>query len=299
MSDVEMEEENEGSTTAAFSCRHTSARAITDVLTCLCVNMKKEHPCHIHATPEGLTFLVTGRSKSTQASAVLKAELFDQYICDADTKLALNLNLLLDCLGISSTDETNATMTYSSDDAIFRLTLDQKGFIISCDLNALCSEDFDEKDGGLFDEFRDSADEVAVLVQSVPLKDAVAELMEVPGAGSVRFAVEKHGMRLTTNGDNGCEIDFPKESNVFIMYRCDRAVKWTFPLASLQLGMKALGVAKETYIRINVEGIMSIQHQIETNDQKETFVNHLMVAEETLDDLADEDADDAQGAEGR
>ena len=270
----------------SFTCRHESVKAITDVLTCLCVNLKKDHPCHIHATPEGLTFLVTGRSKSTQASVALKAELFEEYICESDAKLALNLTLLLDCLMISSSDQTIATMTYSAEDAIFRLSLQDSGFMTSCDLRSLFSKDFDERDGGLFDEFRDSADEVAILVQSVPLKDAVAELMEVPGASTVRFSVTaKNGMRLSTfgSGDNICEISFPKDSNVFIMYRCDKTVEWTFPLASLQLGMKALGVAKETYLRINEEGIMSIQHQIESNaGQQEIFVNFLMVAEETL-----------------
>jgi len=280
---------------SSFTCRHDQVRSITDVLTCLCVNLKKEQPCHVRATSEGLTFLVTGRSKSTQASAVLKAELFGDFICEAETKLTLNLTLLLDCLMIHSSDTTIAIMTYSSEDAIFRLSLQDSGFLMSCDLKALFSEEFDDRDGGLFDEFRDSADEVAILVQSIPLKDAVAELMEVSGAGSVRFDVGKSGMRLSTrgSGDNVCEINFPKDSSVFIMYQCDKAVQWTFPLTSLQLGMKALGVAKETYMRINVEGIMSIQHQIETNAQQETFINFLMVAEETIHDtMSGEDGGD-------
>jgi hypothetical protein len=47
--------------------------------------------------------------------------------------------------------------------------------------------------------------------------------------------------------------------------------------------MKALSVAKETYIRINEEGIMCIQHQVESSKGHETFIDFLMVAEETFD----------------
>lgn len=40
-------------------------------------------------------------------------------------------------------------------------------------------------------------------------------------------------------------------------------MQWEYPLNSLLHGMRALVVAAETYLRINDEGIMCIQHQVE------------------------------------
>jgi hypothetical protein len=40
-------------------------------------------------------------------------------------------------------------------------------------------------------------------------------------------------------------------------------VQWEYPLQSLLQGMRALLVAAETYVRINDEGIMCIQHQVD------------------------------------
>lgn len=286
---------------SAFTCRIDTVKTITDVLTCLCVNLKKDHPCHIQATPDGLIFLVTGRAKSTQASADLKADLFEEYICESDVHLALNLTTLLECLLLfgSSSDNTVATMTYSAEDAMFRLSLQEQGIMTSCDLTAMYSEGFDELDTGLSAAFREGVEESAVLVVSEPLKEAVTELMEVSGAGSVTIDMSPSGMRLSTrgSGENMCEINFPHDSKVFILFRCDKSAVWTFPLPSLQLGMKALGVAKETYMRINAEGIMSIQHQIENLNHQETFVNFLMIAEETLSEERSGDHEDGREEE--
>lgn len=270
----------------SFTCRLDHVRTVTDVLTCLCVNLKKDHPCHIRATPEGLTFVVTGKGKSTQASADLKADLFEEFICEEDVEMTLNLSTLLDCLQLfGSSDSTTATMTYSSEDAMFRLSLQDSGVMTTCDLTAMHQEDFAGIDNDLFAAFRMSPDEIAALVTSDPLKEAVTELAEVPGATAVCFDVSATGMKLSTrgSGDNVCEIEFPKDTKVFILFRCDEPRAWTFSLASLQLGMKALGVAKETYMRINGEGVMSIQHQIESSNHKETFLNFIMVANETLE----------------
>jgi hypothetical protein len=296
------DEEGDGDGHAAnqgFTCRLETVKTMTDVLTCLCVNTKKDHPCQIRATPEGLTFLVTGRSKTTQASAVLKAELFDEFICDTEAELALNLATLLECLLLfgASSDTTTATLTYSSEDAIFRLSLQDMGIMTSCDLTALQSN-FDGGEGGLFTDFQDSPDEVAVLVESDSLKEAITEIMEVSGAGEVRISVSKANMLFSTQGSAGniCEISFPHDCKVFVLYRCDKPVLWTFPLSSLHLGMKALGVAKETYIRINAEGIMSIQHQIQGD--VDTFVSFLVVALETPHaPLEDEGEEEGNGGE--
>ena len=59
---------------------------------------------------------------------------------------------------------------------------------------------------------------------------------------------------------------------------------WTYPISSILLGMKALDFAKETYIRINSEGMLCIQHLITTkNDLGDNFVDICTVAEEQID----------------
>lgn len=48
----------------------------------------------------------------------------------------------------------------------------------------------------------------------------------------------------------------------FIHFACSEEREWAYKLPSLSQGMRALNVAKETYVRINEEGIMCVQHQV-------------------------------------
>jgi len=60
--------------------------------------------------------------------------------------------------------------------------------------------------------------------------------------------------------------------------------------------MRALTVAKETYMRINEEGIMCVQHQVEnTASGQSTFIDFLCLAEETEEE--EEEEGEGEGGE--
>jgi hypothetical protein len=42
----------------------------------------------------------------------------------------------------------------------------------------------------------------------------------------------------------------------------DHPIEWKYGLGSFQLSLKAVDIATESFIRINEEGIMCIQHQV-------------------------------------
>ena len=46
---------------------------------------------------------------------------------------------------------------------------------------------------------------------------------------------------------------------------------------------QALNVAQETYVRINGDGIMCIQHKVVSKKKNETFIDFFMIPEETFD----------------
>ena len=64
-------------------------------------------------------------------------------------------------------------------------------------------------------------------------------------------------------------------------FDCSEARAWSYGLGALNQGMRALTVAKETYMRINEEGLMCVQHQVEnTASGQSTFIDFLCLAEE-------------------
>jgi hypothetical protein len=47
-----------------------------------------------------------------------------------------------------------------------------------------------------------------------------------------------------------------------VHFECAEEHEFSYQLAALNQGMRALSVAKETFVRINEEGIMCVQHQV-------------------------------------
>lgn len=218
----------------------------------------------------------------------------------------------------SNPDETSVTMTYERRDAIFRLTLEEAGVQTVCDLTVMHCDDTDDSNNGLTSAFMGSEEEANIIMNSDSLKEAVAELIDTVGATEVRVEVVRQGDALCqssssssssssshpflANGMLGsahklgshigglvlsaagnaeeCEMVLPADSdNIFVSFKCQpQRVAWVYPLTSFQLGMKALSVANETYLRINSEGIMALQHQIDTGHASDTYVDFLMVA---------------------
>ena len=177
-------------------------------------------------------------------------------------------------------------MSYNTVDAIFKLSLEESGVLTTCDITSLFCDDFDEVHRGLFSAFRNAQEEAQMILKSEVLKEGIQELAEIAGATTVKLEVRSGdggGMRLSTEGNmSECEIDFPITSDSFISFHCETPCEWLYALSAFQQGMKALSVAKETFIRVNSEGIVCVQHQLETSRGQETYVDFLMVS---LDDV--------------
>ena len=284
----ESKDAEDGKTPGSFTCRIDSVRDITDVLMCLSIQPKKDLLCLFEATPESLMFVVTGRSKNTQARLTLPADLFEDYFCSAATavQLSLNLTTLLDCMQLfGASDTAAATMTYSTEDAVFRLSLEDAGILTTCELSGMYhDEDDEELRGGLFAAFQDSPNESAAVLRSEALREHVQELFDVSGAASAKVRFDGSAMWMATSGadESSCEVNIPRTADIFVDYTvAEQTATWTYPLSSLQLAMKALGVAKESYLRINSEGLMCVQHQVEGKSGKEVFVDFLLVPMES------------------
>lgn len=174
-------------------------------------------------------------------------------------------------------------MSYNTVDATFKLSLEESGVLTTCEINVVYSDDFDEIQGGLLSAFRSSQEEASMIVKSDVLKDGIQELFEITSATSVRLAVtagDHGGLGVSTEGTHICEVDLPLSSEAFVSFKCNETCCWNYSLGSFHLGMKALAVAFETYIRVNSEGILLIQHQLETSKGENTYIDFLMMAEE-------------------
>ncbi|CAM9331001.1 unnamed protein product [Phaeothamnion confervicola] len=192
-----------------FSARLDNAKSVTTLLSCLSNGTKKDQHARCEVSMDGLTFVVTSRAMSTQASGELRAAMFQAYDCEPGVHhFGINLITLLECLqvfGPSMLAQTSLSMSYHPLEGIFRLTLEEAGVFTSCEIRTLHEDDEGADYAMLAQAYRQHDEEGAIVMRSEYLKEPFQELADFPGASRVTFAVSQKApfFQLSVAGSMG------------------------------------------------------------------------------------------------
>ncbi|CAM9829061.1 unnamed protein product, partial [Discosporangium mesarthrocarpum] len=267
-----------------FSCRLDNAKAVATILSCLSHGTRKDQHAQCEVNEDGMTFLVTGKAKFTQAQGSLGRELFQEFDCDGEGgKFGINLTTLLECLqifGTGSLAQTSVSMAYQEARAMFRLTLEEGGVFTSCEIRTIYQDEEEMEFSALAKAFTNKEVVCRCILKSEYLKEPFHELLDVNGSTSVAvvFGKEAPNLKLSATGSIGSsEIDFPKASEAFVLFECRvRQASWTYLMAGMEVAMRALPHANETYFRVNEEGILCVQHQIPMSFGQTSYIDVLL-----------------------
>ncbi|KAL3668354.1 hypothetical protein V7S43_006444 [Phytophthora oleae] len=299
-----------------LTCTAESVKILVTLLSCL-AHGKRDQRVRCDVDRRGLLFTAHSKGKSLQVKTSIGREMFESYKFgaeleeedeDEDTEqlsFALNVNLLIECLsmfGLSALATTSLRMTYEPESASLLLVVEDSGVMCECSMQVLEHEGGDIGQLEFESSFEQSVVVARCIMQSEPLRDAFAELYDMPSAASVTIAMadpdgrspddtsESKCLSLSATAETGsCDIDFAPTSSAFIEFSCDPATEGedggscaaTFHVAVLQQAFKALAHSNETFLRMNGEGFLSIQHMIESGSGDKAFVDALISPEDT------------------
>lgn len=186
--------------------------------------------------------------------------------------------------------------TYDCQSASLLLVVEESGVICECSMQVLEHEGSDMEQFAFESAFEQSAVVARCIMQSEPLHDAFAELYDLPSAASVTIAMynpdELHdghakSLSLSAMSETGsCEIDFAPTSRAFIEYASEvdpddgGVAEAAFHVAVLQQAFKALAHSNETFLRMNGDGFLSVQHMIESGTGQKAFIDALISPED-------------------
>ncbi|POM75370.1 Rad1 domain containing hypothetical protein [Phytophthora palmivora] len=301
-----------------LTCTTESVKILVTLLSCL-AHGKRDQRVRCDVDRRGLLFTAHSKGKSLQIKTSIGRELFESYKFgsaspeqeenededdDMQLSFALNVNLLIECLsmfGPAALATTSLRMTYEPESASLLLVVEDSGVMCECSMQVLEHEGGDMGQLEFESAFEQSAVVARCIMQSEPLRDAFAELYDLPSAASVTIAMadpdsrspegrlEAKCLSLSATSETGsCEIDFAPTSSAFIEFSCASSegdyggnCAATFHVAVLQQALKALSHSNETFLRMNGDGFLSIQHMIESGSGDKAFVDALISPEDT------------------
>ncbi|KAG6598049.1 cell cycle checkpoint protein rad1-like [Phytophthora cinnamomi] len=308
-----------------LTCTTESVKVLVTLLSCL-AHGKRDQRVRCDVDRRGLLFTAHSKGKSLQIKTSIGRELFDSYKFgpeqsqlqqqrqddeefddedDVQLSFALSVSLLIECLsmfGPAALATTSLRMTYEPESASLLLVVEDSGVMCECSMQVLEHEGGDMGQLEFESAFEQSAVVARCIMQSEPLRDAFAELYDLPSAASVTIAMadadsrspddtsEAKCLSLSATSETGsCEIDFAPTSSAFIEFSCASSSEGdysgscaaTFHVAVLQQAFKALAHSNETFLRMNGDGFLSIQHMIESGSGDKAFVDALISPEDT------------------
>ncbi|RHY65663.1 hypothetical protein DYB38_003020 [Aphanomyces astaci] len=214
----------------------------------------------------------------------LASDLFDSFAYHVDETLGFRISLphLLEGLsvfGMSSLASTSVTWSFDEDSACFQMVLTDNGILAECAIQVLVEDDLHDFTQGDFERsFEGSAVVGRVIIQSNALQEVAQEFADLPPAAPVTVRMHPNDafqLQASSSEGNSCEIDVAKTSPALIEYATDADIASTFQWSLLHDAFHGLGIAAETFIRLNAQGYCSIQHMVHLGS-KRAFVDALL-----------------------
>jgi len=151
------------------------------------------------------------------------------------------------------------------DEASLAFRLESEGVVTECEITTL------EVSRATDFTFRAFKLIGRAVLKSQYLRDCFAEL-EAPGATefSIHMLPRAPFLSIQLQGDStSCKVDFPTEMSVdvFSEFECTQEARFSYPISHLTLSQKALDKAQQTALRLNEEGMLSMQHVIPAGEE--------------------------------
>ena len=116
-----------------------------------------------------------------------------------------------------------------------------------------------------------------VIIQALQLKDALTELEWWGNVLELVMSPNAPYMQMTSKGDHGSlSIAFPSDCESIDEFQCKETRKEGYKMSWMQCMFKALGLSDKACMRMNSNGMLSVQLMIRDDSPVTTFVEFLM-----------------------
>jgi len=286
MSSPQSSEENIDS---LFFCRIDNARIISNLLSA--VHFGKNQYATVMIHKKGIKVTVE-EGKELQASVFMQEDLFQEFtIKEEIIRFRILLHILIEALNIFSSSATSSQAQFSSTsltsmrmmysrygDPLF-LVLNEGETVTDVGLRTLEIEEL------LNINFRSVPIFNKVIMKSEGVREAFNELDWSSTFVTLLLSPDPPYFRLTTSGPSGsCQVDYPRDSEVFEKFECQQTQSNNYKLKFLQPSIKALQHAEKTQMRVNQTGILNLQHMIRTEDKNTCFADFFIFPTVDADD---------------
>jgi len=292
-----------------FNAEVTNSKPLIDTLSGI-HNGKEDQHTLCTVDEDGITFKVHDLGNNIQGLATFNSSLFREFVLDQGLNVMefkINVASVLKCLNIygqSSITQTCTSMEYDQESPDFRLLLginsgSASNISTQCCIKTLAESEQSFNDhSDLFTALRDSETIGQAIIFSESLSDAFCEIYSLPGAATVSLLISPAPpyFQLSAEGTTGkCTIEFPKGSESFKNFMCERTIRNHYQLSLLQDALKVLPSSHQTNIQMSNNGLLCFQHRLQHKSGDVSYVEFVILPDDDGNEEEEEEEEEEDG----
>ncbi|KAK8814184.1 hypothetical protein WA158_008046 [Blastocystis sp. Blastoise] len=213
----------------------------------------------------GLFFTVIDRSKTLQVNAHFAKEKFLEFIFEGQSdSITVSYMEFIQCLSIYGNEKsanTKLTLIYSSSEGLVQLKLDESGITSLCNIKTMMGTNIDIDFPSIFNST--TANNKCIL-ESSTLDCGVSDIYRIKDGKSIGIQFTENGLNILSDDSlfAKCTIFFKSDNSGIISYSSENDHIYRYNREFFLRCMNTLSISLRSYIRINQEGMMCIQHMI-------------------------------------
>lgn len=171
---------------------------------------------------------------------------------------------------------TNVNIKYKDD--ILCLLMEESGVLTECSIHSIV-DIYDDYD--FLQSFLSSPTINKIIIHSYLLKDILSEIGDLGGT-VIEIDITDDKIIFSTDGILGrCEIELPTNNENIVNFETHGDQKHKYRIPTLLHCMKAVDVAKESYLRINQAGLLCVQHMVDITKGKKAYIDFFVCCEDS------------------
>lgn len=221
--------------------------------------------------------IMTENANSIQASLFITKEVFEEFFLDGEYNFGVNMNILVECIGLFANGECSMKMFYKGEGAPLMLVIEDhadEDVTTECSIKTSRYEELTE-----YSLNENSPSYNIIFIRGPDMADLFSQIDKSAEEVEITLSSKVPHFRIATIGvmQNESNIEVAKTSDMMLMFNCRGHTVTRYRCSHIRLTSKALSASSKVAIKTDSSGILEMHFMIYSSDDAQVYIQFFVL----------------------
>ncbi|XP_055853339.1 cell cycle checkpoint protein RAD1 [Episyrphus balteatus] len=221
--------------------------------------------------------IMTENAKSIQASLFITKEVFEEFFLDGEYNFSVNMNILVECIGLFAGSDCSMKMFYKGEGAPLIMVIEDHA---DEDVTTECSiktSQFEESTEYSLNE--NSPNYNIIFIRGPDMSQIFSEIDKTADELEITLSPKVPHFRIATIGvmQSESNIEVAKTSDMMLMFNCRGDTVTRYKCSHIRLTSKALSACSKVALKTDSSGLLELHFMIYSSDEAQVYIQFFVL----------------------